>query len=201
MPLDLKPTLEIALSDESNEIWTTTELDTILSYALAMANQVRQRAVRDTIALVDDQDSYTLTNVVSITRVDLLDEDNKLVRVLPNGSWEVWGDNSTTGQTLYINPIYARTPYQLRVHGYGPYDYTTNTPDTTMQTAIVALARAEALRRLATDRARFRQWAQSNPRGDVSTNELIQSVNEADAEAQRILRSIKLIKRPTTGRM
>jgi hypothetical protein len=201
MPLDLKDTLEIALSDTTNEIWSTTELDTILSYALAMTNQVRQRAVRDTISLVDDQDSYTLTNVVSVNRVDLIDEDNKLVRVMPQGAWEIWGDNSSTGQTLYINPIYARTPYKLRVHGYGPYDYTTNTPDTTVQMVILALARAEALRRLVTDKARFRQWAQTNPRGDTSTNELIQSVNEADAEAQRLLRSIKLIKRPTVGRI
>lgn len=201
MAIDLKPALEIALSDESNQIWTTTELDTILSYALAMTNQVRQRAVRDTITIVAGQDTYTLTNVITVTRVDLLDADNALVRVMPNGSWEVWGDNSSTGQTLYINPNYALATYKLRVHGYGPYDFTTNTPDTTVQMAIMALARAEALRRLVTDRARFRQWAQSNPRGDTSTNELIQSVNEADAEAQRILRSIKLIQKPTVGRM
>ena len=201
MAIDLKNTLERALRDETNEIWNTTELDTILDYALQQVNQIRQRQVRDTISLVDDQDSYTLTNVYSVNRVDLLDSDNKVVRTLAPGTWEVWGDNNSAGQTLYINPSFARTPYQLRVHGYGPYDFTTNTPDVVTQAAIVALARSEALRRLSSDRVRFRQWAQTNPRGDTSMAEAIGAVNEADAEANRLLRSIKMIKRPTSGRL
>lgn len=200
MAIDLKPALELALSDEANSVWTTTELDTTLGYALAQVNQIRQRQVRDTIALVDDQDTYTLTNVYSVQRVDLLDSDSKVVRTLAPGSWEVWGDNATSGQTLYINPAYARSGYSLRVHGYGPYDFTTNTPDTMTQAAIVALARAECLRRVMNDRARFRQWASSNPRSDSSVGELIGLLNEADSEAQRLLRSIKLIKRPVPGR-
>lgn len=200
MAIDLKPTLKTALRDTSNEIWTDAELDTILGYALDQVNQVRQRQVRDTIALVNDQDTYTLTNVYSVNRVDLLDSDSKIVRVLAPGTWEVWGDNESPGQTLYINPNYARATYSLRVHGYGPYDFTTNTPNTLMQSVIVALARAEALRRLSNDRARFRQWAQTNPRGDTSVSEAIGMVNEADAEANRLLRSIKLIKRPTWAR-
>lgn len=201
MPVDLKDTLERALRDETNDIWNTTELDVILGYALEQVNQVRPRQVRDTITLVADQDTYTLTNVYSVNRVDLLDSDNKVVRVLAPGTWEVWGDNESAGQTLYINPSFAKTPYQLRVHGYGPYDFTTNTPPTVVQNAIVSLARAEALRRLSNDRARFRQWAQTNPRGDTSVSEAIGMVNEADAEANRLLRSIKLIKRPTVGRV
>jgi hypothetical protein len=200
MPLDLKPTLETALSDTANSVWTDAELDTILQYALDQVNLVRQRQVRDTISLVDDQDTYTLTNVYSVNRVDLLDADSKVVRILSPGTWEVWGDNLTSGQTLYVNPSFARTGYKLRVHGYGPYDFTTNNPDSMTQAAIVALARAEALRRLMTDRARFRQWATTNPRSDTSASELIGQLNEADAEGQRLLRSIRLIKRPTVGR-
>lgn len=200
MPLDLKPELETALRDTDNEIWSTTELDTILGFALEQVNRVRRRSVRDTITLVADQSEYTLTNVYTVTRIDLLDSDNKLIRILAPGTWEVWGNNDESGQTIYINPAFAVEPYKIRVHGYGPYDYTTNTPDEHMQAAIMALARAEALRRLAGDRARFRQWAQTNPRGDTSVNELLGTINEADAEAQRLLSSIKLIQRPTVGR-
>lgn len=201
MAIDLKPTLETALSDTSNAVWPEAELDTILQYALDQVNLVRQRQVRDTIDLVADQDTYTLTNVYSVTRVDLLDSDSKVVRTLAHGTWEVWGDNLSSGQTLYINPDFAKATYKLRVHGYGPYDFTTNTPDSMTQAAIVSLARAEALRRVMNDRARFRQWATSNPRSDSSVSELIGMLNEADAEGQRLLRSIRLIKRPTVGRM
>lgn len=201
MAVDLKPELRRAVQDEAESIWDDTELDEILDMALMQTNMVRQRSVRDTISLVDDQDTYSLTNVYTVVRIDLLDEDNKLIRVLSAGTWEVWGDNASSGQTIYINPRFAHEPYKIRVHGYGPYDYTTNEPDQTVQAALLALARAEALRRLASDRSRYRQWATSNPRSDTSVNELLQIINEADAEGNRLLRAIKLINRPTVGRM
>ena len=69
-----------------------------------------------------------------------------------------------------------------------------------VQQTIIALARAEALRRVASERARFRQWATSNPRSDVSTNELLMLVNEADSEAKDLLSRIRTIKKPVTGR-
>ena len=200
MPLDLKPELEVALRDEDNDVWSTAELDQILDMALMQTNMVRPRSVRDTITLVSDQDTYALVNVHTVHRVDLLDEDSKLIRILAPGTWEVWGDNASAGGTLYLNPAFALAPYKIRVHGTGPYDFTTNTPDQTAQAAIIALSRAEALRRLATDRGRFRQWATSNPRSDTSVNELLQSIDEADQEAQRLLRSIKQIQRPVVGR-
>lgn len=201
MATDLRTPLEVALRDESNEVWSTDELDDIIAQNLALANQYRQRMVRDTITIVDNQDTYTLVNVYSVQRVDLLDENNKLVRIVAPGFWEVWGDNLTLGQTLYINPAYAFEPYKLRVHGYGPYDLTTNDPPDVMQKAIIAMSRAEALRRVASERSRFRQWAETNPRGNSTTNELLQQINEADSESDRLLRQIKLIKKPLPGRL
>lgn len=200
MAIDLKTTLALALRDSANAVWTTGELDTMLTYALNKVNMSRSRYVRDTIALVADQDNYTLTNVYTVTRIDLLDSDSKVVRTLSPGTWEVWGDNNSAAQIIYLNPSYAVAGYSIRVHGYGPYDFTTNTPDSMMQSVIVAVARAEALRRLSNDRQKFRQWAQTNPRGDTSMSEAIQNLNEADSEASNLLRQVKLIKRPTVGR-
>lgn len=70
----------------------------------------------------------------------------------------------------------------------------------TVQQVIIAIARAEALRRMVHDRSRFRQWATSNPRSDVSTNELLMMTNEADSEAKELLSRIRMIKKPTIGR-
>lgn len=200
MPLDLGPKLETSLRDTSNAVWGASEIDDILALALEETNRVRPRVVSDVIALAEDDDTYVLTNVYTVFRVDLLDFDNKLVMPLPTGSWEVWGDNLSSGQTLYINPRYARDGYNLRVHGYGPYDYTTNTPPAQVQEAILAIARAEAFRRVAGERARFEQYATGNPRSDVSVGEILGQINEADAEAQRLLADIKLIRRPLPGR-
>lgn len=69
-----------------------------------------------------------------------------------------------------------------------------------VQQTIIALARAEALRRAIHERARFRQWATQNPRSDVSVNELLMMTNEADSEAKNLLSRIRTIKKPTIGR-
>src|SRR3972149_2376521 len=186
MALDLGPTLETSLRDTTNIVWGASEIDAILGWALEETNRARPRVVKDVIALIEDTDTYTLTNVYTVFRVDLLDAESKVIMTLPSGSWEVWGDNASIGQTLYINPNYARDTYKLRVHGYGPYDYTTNTPPLQVQQAILALGRAEAYRRVAGERARFEQYATGNPRSDVSVNELLGQINDAEAEAKRL---------------
>jgi hypothetical protein len=203
MALDLKPKLRTQLSDEdaADYVWTDTELDAILGYALDETNRVRPRVVSDVIALTANDDTYVLTNVYEVFRVDLLDSNDKLIMPMPHGTWEVWGDNQTAGQTLYINPRYTFQDYSIRVHGYGPYDFTTNTPPTQVQQAILALSRAEAYRRVTGERARYEQYSTANPRGDTSMSELLGLTNEADSEAQRLLSNIRLIKKPTVGRM
>lgn len=203
MAIDLTTQLSLQLRDETNATWTTAELGDLLDQALDQANQYRQLMVRDVIALINDQDTYVLTNVHTAVRVDLLDEDSKMIRSLAPGTWEIWGDNNTAGQSLYVNPLYARVPYKIRVHGYAPYNFSgpaAENPSNIMQKAILALARAEALRRIVPDRVRFRNWAQSNPRGDTSVNELLGMMNESDSESEKLLDQIKLIKRPMPGR-
>lgn len=202
MALDLGPKLETALRDTTNAVWGASEIDDILTYALDETNSVRPRVVSDVVALVTDTDTYVLTNVYEVFRVDLLDANSKLIYPIPHGAWEMWGDNQTAGQTLYINPRYARTGYSLRIHGYAPYTYSgTTNPPSRVQQAILALARAEAYRRVTGERARYEQYATANPRSDTSMAELLQLTNEADAEGQRLLSSIRLIKRPVSARM
>lgn len=202
MALDLGPKLETALRDTTNAVWGASEIDDILAFALEETNRVRPRVVYDEIPLVEDTDTYILTNVYEVFRVDLLDANGKLLMPMPAGTWEIWGDNQTLGQTLYINPRYTFTGYSIRVHGYAPYTFSGSTnPPAQVQEAILALARAEAYRRVTGERARFEQYATANPRSDTSMSELIGLTNEADSEAQRLLSSIRLIKKPTIGRM
>lgn len=201
MALDLGPTLEIMLRDTSNAVWGAAEIDEILAYALDETNRVRPRVVQDTIAAIVEEDTYVLTNVYDVTRVDLLDASSKLLMPMPSGTWEVWGDDQTAGSTLYINPKYSRDGYSFRVHGYAPYTYTGSTnPPSQVQKAILAVARAEAYRRVTGERARFEQYATANPRSDTSMAEMLQLINESDAEAQRLLADIRLIRKPTYGR-
>ena len=199
---DITDKLEEALTDTTNAVWSATELNSILKSACARIARDRQRVVRDTIALVDNTETYTLTNVYYVQRVDIIDSDGYFVMKVPDGAWEVWGDQATSGQTLFINRRYANSSYSLRVHGYAPYDLVTNTPtaDTALEATILAMGRVEALRRIEHERSRYQQWANTSPRGDTSINELLNMIKEAQHEADALRAEIRLIVRPLPGK-
>ena len=184
----------------SPDVWTTEELEFLCENALAMVNDYRPRAVRDTIDLIADDDQYQLTNVYSVHRVDLLSPTGRVVMQLPPRSWEVWGQGNEANQTLWIANLYARDDYAVRVHGYAPWTWSATDFPYEVQQCIIAVARAEALRRLVHERSRFRQWATSNPRSDVSVTELLSMTNEADNYARELLQRLRTIKKPVIGR-
>jgi hypothetical protein len=150
--------------------------------------------------LVDDDDQYALTNVYSVHRVDWLDANDKVIMQLPPRAWEVWGDGETEAQTLWVSNAYTRANFSVRVHGYAPWEWSATPFPYQVQQMIIALARAEALRRLTHERSRFRQWASSNPRSDVSVTELLSMTNEADNYARELLSQLRIIKKPVVGR-
>lgn len=200
MALDLSDQLARMIKDPTHITWTTQELTDMLAYALAETNRVRNIRTTETIAAVASQDTYTLTTIQSVHRVDLLDASNKVVMIIPGNAWEIWGDNMSPSQTLYINPSYSLSGYTFRIHGYVDYDYTTNTPPQMVQNAILAVARAEALRRILAERARFEQYASSNPRGDSSMTEVYSEVQDAQRQAESELNKIRLLRMPMAGR-
>jgi hypothetical protein len=65
---------------------------------------------------------------------------------------------------------------------------------------ILALARAEALRRMVGDRARFVQWAGS-AQANVTVNELVLMLNDADREVERLRRTYPAWEKPVPGRI
>lgn len=204
MPNDLatmKTALATQLRDTTNATWTAAELGDLLTWATSMVFQDRPRSVTESVTLADDDDQYTLSTVQDVFRVDILDADGVLFMSVPTGAWELWSDGQSDSPTLYINPRYARTGWTLRVHGYAPYDLSTNYPPDRMVPLLLAVARAEALRRELGRRARFENWAQSNPINNTSVNEMTQMLNEADAEAERLRRQLRIIHKPKPGRV
>lgn len=196
MALDLSTQLQRALRDSAGTVWTTQEITDMLTYALAETNRVRNIRTTELIACVPSQDTYTLTSLQAVHRLDLLDPNGKIVIIMPRGTWEIWGDNMSPSQTLYVNPSYAMSGYSWRAHGYKDYDYATNTPPQIVQNAILAVARAEGLRRMFGDRAKFEQYQTSNPRSNTSVTEMYQEVQDAQRQAEEMLVKIRLLRMP-----
>lgn len=193
--------LSIKLRDTDHSVWNSTEKDDLVTWATDMLFQDRPRAVQEIVVLADNDDQYTLATVQDVFRIDILDSDDKMLMPLPRGTWELWGDSQSPSQTLYVNPRYAKTDWTLRVHGYAPYDLTTNFPPNREVPLILAEAAAEATRRVIHDRARFEQWAHSNQIANISVNELIQMANEFEREAELLRNRLRIIHKPKPGRM
>lgn len=197
----LETALALALRDASHATWTQAENNSLLTWACAGIWPKVAKRNREAVTLVDDDDQYTLTTLAEINRVDVLDAEGVVERVMPGGTWEWWGDGETAGGTLFLNPNYAESGKTLRCHGFGPYDLVTNLPVDRHVPLILAKARAEACRREIARRMNFKNWQSLNQVQNISANELILMVNEADAEAQRLERSLKTWRRPVPARV
>lgn len=209
MPNDqgtLNTALSTALRDPANATWGTEELDNLLTWATARMYPKVAKRLRESVNLTDDIDQYTLINLAEIDRVDLLDDlmtvsTAKLWYPLPGGTWEFWGDGESPGGTLYINPDYASTGKSLRIHGWAPYDLNENPPPDKYVPLILAMARAEAGRREIARRMNFTEWQVLNQVQNISVNELVQMVNEADFEARNLMAQVKTWRRPKPSRV
>ena len=198
----LNTKLATSLRDTGYAVWATGEMDDLLTLAAAsLAPGITERAYVD-VALVDSTGLYTVTDWVSINRIDWFDANpttvgTSLITPLPVGSWELLGDvNTPASRVLYINPYYAKTGYYVRLHGYKAIELVTNLPPDSLVPLILADARAEAYRRMAGSRAQSTQWAALNQKESVSVNELMQLISEAENESARLRRKNKVRQMP-----
>jgi len=187
---DLNSRFTVALKDAGHTIWPTAEKDEILQQSV---RQLWPRFSRpldplSTVFLEVDEAYYDLPNGTrAVSRIDLIDPNGGNLGAIPGRSWEVLGDlNKDTGQ-LHINPALVRADHSLYVTGYGVYDTSANLIPDEFAPLVLARARAEAYRRIAVERVRFKEWLARNQTQNVSVNELTQFINEADAEANRLV--------------
>lgn len=187
---DMRARLRTQLADVDDEVWGAGEKDDLLSWAVRRLNQRLTRPLDPTasaqkITIVADTYFYSIdSGITHVNRVDLIDTNsNEVGEVL---GWEVVGDLVAGNGQLHVSPQIVDQGGTLRITGYGRYtlpskgaSQTSAIPDDYVPVTL-AIARAEALRRMISDRARFKQWQVHNQVENISINELIQMVNEAD---------------------
>ena len=197
----LKTAIALKLRDSTNAIWSANEFGDLLTWACARLYPRISTPVIEDVALVDSTDHYTLTDVADISRVDIIDPNsspaNQLVMQLNGGTWE-WRPTAPNeaGGTLYINPQFASASWKARVIGYAPYDLVTNLPGDRFVQTILGIAAAEAIRRMVTDRAKFKTWATFAQEQNISMTEMIAMVNEGDNDYRQMLGEMKVWRRP-----
>lgn len=202
--------LQTALRDTSGDVWDSTELNDILTWVVADLYPLLSRPLDPTSTTVTlDGDStpeyfYDLpSGVMAVSRVDLVDSDSNELGPLASGSWEIVGDVLAGTGKIHVAPSVVQSfdGATLRLNGYGRFDLTTNLVPDDYVRLVLALARAEAYRRAAGDREKFKVWLARNQTQNASVNELLLLVNEADAEAEKLRRQHKVWQKPVPARV
>ena len=203
----LKGYLDTALADTADSVWGATEKTNVLTWALANLWPRCKRPLDPTaytVTLVDGTYRYTLdSDILLLSRVDLIDSSSNELGPIMDGSWEVIGDAMAGTAKLHVSPTvndnFAGGTLQL--NGYGRYDGATNLIPDDLIPLVLATARAELLRRTVNDRARFKDWQARAQQQNSSVNELVQMLNDADQEASILRQRNFTFQKPVPGRV
>jgi hypothetical protein len=189
----MRQRLRTQLADVDDEVWDAGEKDDLLGWAVRRLNQRLNRPIdvedsEASITLVADTYFYALdTSITHVNRVDMLDSDGNELGAVEG--WEILGDLPSGDGKIRVAADIVNQGGSLRLVSFGRYtlpatgaSQATAIPDDYV-TLVLAMARAEALGRMAVDRAKFRQWQVQNQVQNVSINERIQMVNQAEGVA------------------
>lgn len=201
--------LDTALADTADTTWTSDEKNNVLTWVVAglyprLARPLDPQAASSTVTLVADTYFYALdTSIMDVSKIAFVDSDDNEGGFLDSDSWEITGSQLAGTAYVHVAPAFvdANAGGTLRLYGYGRYDTSTNLVPDDYVPLVIALARAECYRRLVGDRARFREWLSRQQTQNISVNEALQMVNEADNEAAKLRASFKTWRRPVAGRI
>lgn len=197
--------LATALRDTAYETWGTAEMDDLLKWSVATLWPRFSRPLdptTTTVALVDGTEYYSLpAGVMNVSRCDLLNSSSEYVGPVFGGAWEITGDTYAGTAKLHVSPQIPSSGGTLQLHGYGRYDTSSNPVPDDFVLLVLAKARAEAYRRIAADRERFKNWLARNQAQNVTVNELLLMIAEADREAFRQEQHTRVWQRPVQGRV
>lgn len=207
----LNTKLATALRDTTYATWGTGEIDDLIAwsvsrlFATGFSRPIDPSVSGGQITIAADTYWYALpSGVNAVSRIDLLDTSGNELGPISGRAWEITGDVLNGTGKLHISPqiVSSSVGAKLMLHGYAHYDVTTNLIPDDLVPLVLARARAEAYRRVAADRERFKAWLARNQVQNVSVNEMLQMINEADAEAAQLeRRTQRTWMKPVSGRV
>lgn len=216
--VDLRTALSRALRDPGADTFVADTLNDLINTALVEVGRIAPTQFKQDITPVADTIAYRLRSDVfsvaipeiEVTRVEFWDNSvtppRALFTVRPRkgewsratfAGWEVWNGtlNLTNDQAVFLDP--AR--HVIKVWGYSPYPPLVNDNDIlpvsfSLEKALIAFCRVEALRRLSISRDLFTQWQSQPNNSDVSPAGLLSALANAEDEWKRRSRQLTIIR-------
>lgn len=198
--------LATALRDSTHVAWAEAEKNDLITQSVAMLWPRYARHMdptASTITLVDGTYFYAApTGMKEVNLLERVGPDDEEYGFVSDTAWHTLGDAYSTFLKVRVSPSIVSGGGTLRCHGFGPYDTTTNLIPDVLVPLVIAMSRGEAYRRLAGDRVRFEQWLAQNQKQNVTVNELLGYISEADQEQERLRARIPATqRRPVAGRL
>lgn len=203
----LRGYLQSAVRDSSNETWTTTEMNNAIDRAV---RNLWPRVVRPVarsaceIEMVTETYYYNLpTGVLAIDVIVGYDSGGVPLGALQSGTWEIVGDVLGGSGQLHVHPAIVDGGLYDTLYGspaYGRYDTSSNLiPDDYIE-LVVARAATSLLHALKADRARFLQWQNTDQNQNVSLNEMLELINNAEQRERELSGRTFSWRKPRPGR-
>lgn len=197
--------LATALRDATYAVWTTGEMDDLINWSVSRLWPRQARPILPSsasITLVANTTYYNLpSGALAVSRADWYDASGNEVGPVSGRHWEIVGDPFTGAGQLHIANSLTQSGGTLKLHAYGRYDTTTNLIPDEFVPLVLARARGEAYRRVGADRAKFSEWLTHNQLSNMSVNELVILINEADSETRSLEKQFKTQMKPVSGRV
>lgn len=180
--------LDTALRDTSDVTWSSDEKNQLIRQAVDDCPPRPLKHDDASIDFVSGAYYHDLpAGVVSVSRIDIEDVNGDPAGSVSGGLWELIGDPLTGDAEIFVSPRLVERYDGGTGHliGYGRYDTTTNLIPDDYIPFVLAHAKAAAYGAMASDRARFRNWETDEQPHNVSVNELVLLINDAQAERDR----------------
>lgn len=187
----LRGYVESALQDTSNATWSDADIDSLVVRAVASLYPRVVKWIPADDSGVDDllvagTYFYSVPSpLVNVSRLQLVSSDGEERGDL--AAWRVTGSFMDDTAKVQIDPsiVDGNDGATIRFEGFARYTLTSpyQIPDDYVA-YVVAHAKAAAYSWMLSQRARFKQWANSDQTLNISVNELLGLQSQADREVE-----------------
>ena len=180
---------ELGLTADSDNTWGSTTLrNTYIQRAIAKLWPQMGRLTRESIVSVSNQMDYTLTTVVDIERVELLDTSSLVQSNIK--TWQHYMDEAADPATNRLTIPTVVAGRTIRVIGYVPYLIPANGAASCdipprLEWIVYAGARVEAYRRKLNEFANFERFANENRQNSLTPADVVELLRQARADFEK----------------
>lgn len=190
----LNSKLAAALRDPTYVTWTSSEMNDLVTWAVARLYP-RFRQANDpsatTIALIPIPTDGTPTTFVyaipgtvrDVYRVDQIDSSGNYFGEIGHLAWQITGDYDLGTAKLRLGEMPMEVNGTVQLYGWLPFDTSSHYIPDRLVPLVISLARAEGYRRMGSSREQFKAWMAHNQMQNVTVNELLELIREAQNQA------------------